>query len=189
MNRNSGMIKSSKRKPSHLTWFNCVRIHAVVGLADISCRLAKIAPPPIIQNMSNPRRASIETTRPASLLCCPPSGDCVCISSIIHSHSCRFRHTQAVYINCLHILTTPIFRRKQNSGPIPRNIRRFAMIDFVFRCPKSTKIFVSPLYSSSYVHLRSGKLALFFQIGKEFPPFRNSLFVIPAQAGIHTQYE
>jgi hypothetical protein len=66
MNKNNGIIRSSNTKPSHSTCLSWFIRKAVVGLFSALCRLSKMYQPPIIQNISNPRSASMDVTRPAS---------------------------------------------------------------------------------------------------------------------------
>ena len=64
INRNKGMIRSSPVKPSHSAWLNCALSTAYNGLANRAVRSNTKSWPPMIQNMSKPRRASIDLTRP-----------------------------------------------------------------------------------------------------------------------------
>src|SRR5262245_54644581 len=65
MNKNNGLIRSQQEKPTQCVCDNCVLSHAggsfVVVIAAASARIKPW--PPMIQNMSNPRSASIATTR------------------------------------------------------------------------------------------------------------------------------
>ena len=58
------MIRSSPVKPSHSAWLNCTFSTAYNGLANRAVRSNTKSWPPMIQNMSKPRRASIDLTRP-----------------------------------------------------------------------------------------------------------------------------
>ena len=62
-NRNSGKIKSMKWKPAHSTCCICVWTSLGEGRPVHRAQALASSSPPTIQNMSNPRRASIERTR------------------------------------------------------------------------------------------------------------------------------
>ena len=63
MKRNKGMMRSSHVKPSHVAWCNCASTPAGTPPRNTAnVRLAASAPP-TIQNMSKPRRASMDRTR------------------------------------------------------------------------------------------------------------------------------
>lgn len=61
--RNNGNIKSSQRKPCQSTWLNCCSILSATEVFDTLAMLLTNSPPPIIQNISNPRSASMDTIR------------------------------------------------------------------------------------------------------------------------------
>ena len=61
--RNSGKIQSWKRKPAHSTWLqNWATTSSMILLGHRAPIASRKLAPPIIQNISKPRRASMEST-------------------------------------------------------------------------------------------------------------------------------